>query len=110
MPPIQSVREYMDALRGSFDPSRAAGQSATVQYVFTGTVTGACYLRVTDGALTVGEGQASGPTVTVTSDFATWMRIVNYDHDPLMAWQEGLYTVEGDMEKLIECDAWFPRK
>lgn len=109
MPPIQSVREYVDALRGSFDPSRAVGQTATVQYIFTGAVTGACYMRVVDGALTVGEGQTPNPTVTVTSDFTTWMRVVNYDHDPLLAWQEGLYTVDGSMEQLIECDAWFPR-
>ena len=49
------------------------------------------------------------PTVAVTSDFDVWMRVIAYQHDPLMAYQEGLFTVEGDMEKLLESDTWFRR-
>lgn len=109
MPPIQSLQDYMDALRRSFDATRAAGQRATLQYIFTGSATGACYAVVADGAITVVEGLAPAPTVTVTSDFDVWMRVIAYHHDPLMAYQEGLYTVEGDMETLLESDTWFRR-
>jgi len=106
---IHDLQEYMAALRASFDAGRAGEIRATVQYIFTGAVNGACYASVADGALEVGEGVHPAPTVAVTTDFALWIQIIAYHHDPLMAYQEGLFTVEGDMETLIESDTWFRR-
>jgi hypothetical protein len=45
----------------------------------------------------------------VTTDFDLWLRIVAYHIDPLMAYQEGLFAVEGDVELLLEVDSWFAR-
>jgi putative sterol carrier protein len=109
MPPIQSLQDYMNALRSSFDAPRAAGQRATLQYIFTGSATGACYAVIADGAVTVVDGMATAPSVTVTSDFDVWMRVIAYHNDPLIAYQEGMFAVEGDMEKLLESDTWFRR-
>jgi putative sterol carrier protein len=99
----------MDALRAAFDAERVGETRATVQYLFTGAVTGACYASVADGALLVAEGRHPAPTVAVTTDFELWKQIIAYHHDPLMAYQEGLFTVEGDMETLLESDTWFRR-
>lgn len=109
MPGIHSLQEYVEALRASFDAERAGETRATVQYIFTGAVTGACYASVADGALLVTEGLHPAPTVAVTTDFDLWMQVIAYHRDPLMAYQEGLFTVEGDMETLLESDVWFRR-
>lgn len=109
MSTIHDLPSYMDALRASFDAERASDRNVTLQYVFTGTVTGACYAQIANGALTVAEGRAPAPTVTVTADFELWLRIVNYELDPLMSYQEGLYTIEGHVETLLEADSWFNR-
>ncbi len=100
----------MALARDSFDPERAAGRNVSLQYVFTGSVTGACSIVIRDGILVVAEGHCAAPTATVTSDFDLWLRVVSYDLDPLMAYQDGHFTVDGDLETLLESDAWFRRR
>lgn len=109
MPGIHDLQGYIAALRATFDAERAPQLRMTVQYLFSGAVNGACSASLADGALVVAEGCHPAPTVTVRSDFELWMRIVSYEIEPLMAYQDGLYTVEGDIEALIELDACFRR-
>jgi putative sterol carrier protein len=109
MPAIHDLQGYMDALCASFVAERAAGRSVTLQYIFSGSVTGACYAVIADGAMTVAEGRHPAPTASVMADFDLWLRIIAYHLDPLMAYQEGLFAIEGDMETLLESDAWFRR-
>lgn len=110
MPGISDLQGYMDALKSSFDAECACSRPITVQYRFTGAVNGACHAVVANGALVVAEGIHPAPTVSVTSDFDLWTRIVTYEIEPLMAWQDGLYQIEGDIEALIELDACFRRE
>lgn len=110
MPGISNLQGYMDALKSSFDVECACSRPITVQYRFTGAVNGACHAVMANGALTVAEGIHPSPTVSVTSDFDLWTRIVTYEIEPLMAWQDGLYQIEGDIEALIELDACFRRE
>ena len=109
MPGIYTLQDYMDALRASFVAERAEGSQITLQYVFSGAVTGACYAVITEGAIQVGEGRHPQPTATVLADFDVWRRVIAYHVDPLIAYQDGLFRVEGDIEALIESDAWFQR-
>ncbi|HET9110011.1 MAG TPA: hypothetical protein VFN78_04205 [Ktedonobacterales bacterium] len=108
MPGIHTLQDYMDALRASFVAERAAGRQVTLQYVFSGSVTGECYAAIADGAITVAEGRRPA-TATVFADFDLWLRVIAYHLDPLMAYQEGLYRVTGDIDALIESDTWFQR-
>lgn len=109
MPAIYDLQSYMDALRASFDPERAGDREMTLQYIFTGAVTGACYATIAHGALQVAEGRHPAPTAAVTADFELWTRVIAYHIDPLMAYQEGRFSVEGDMEALLESDVCFRR-
>ncbi|HEX8997380.1 MAG TPA: SCP2 sterol-binding domain-containing protein [Ktedonobacterales bacterium] len=109
MSTMHDLPSYMQALRASFEAERARGRSVTLQYVFTGAVEGACHADIVDGALTVAEGRCASPTATITADFDLWLRVVAYHLDPLLAYQEGLYSIDGDIETLIEADSWFRR-
>lgn len=100
---------YVAALQATFDPLAAAGRGATIQYHFTGRVTGDCYVRVEHGALTASLGAASAPDVAVTADFDLWRQILAHQMDGLMAWQEGRFTATGAIEILMESDLWFRR-
>jgi hypothetical protein len=100
---------YVAAMRATFDPSAAAGRSLTIQYTFTGRVSGVCHARVVNGALAADLGPAAAPDVNVTVDFDLWRRILARQVDGLIAWQEGQYTITGDVEALIESDLWFRR-
>lgn len=104
-----TIELYLNSMRVAFAPERTRGKHAIFQYVFTGSQTGSCYAIVENGTLNVGTGSHPAPTITVTTDFDLWMRIMTYQEDPLLAYQDARYTVAGDVETLLESDSWFPR-
>lgn len=107
--PIHTIDDYLRIVERRFSPEHARGAHAVLFYRFTGRESGECYARVEDGVLTVARGVPADPTVTVEVDFDLWARIVSYEVDGLMAYQEGQYKVTGDIEALIDSDGWFPR-
>jgi putative sterol carrier protein len=107
--PNSDLSRHVAAMRATFDPVAAAGRSLTIQYTFTGRVSGVCYASVTNGALVADLGPAPAPDVAVTADFDLWRRILTHEVDGLIAWQEGQYTVTGDFAVLMESDLWFHR-
>jgi hypothetical protein len=104
-----TIDDYLFAAQSTFTPERARGKHVVIQYEFSGKQTGICHLIIADGSIQAGHGPHPTPTATVATDFSLWMRILAYDLDPLLAYQEGLYTVTGDLETLMEADAWFAR-
>lgn len=106
---IETVEDYLRSMRAAFVPERARGKRAVLQYHFTGRVVGACYAVIDDGTLQTHEGTHPAPTATVEADFDLWLRILAYNVDGLMAYQEGRYRVLGDIETLMESDTWFAR-
>lgn len=104
-----TIEQYMNNMQASFAPERTRGKHVILQYIFTGSQTGSCYAIVDDGTLHVESGEHPTPNTTVATDFDLWMHIMLYQEDPLLAYQAGHYTVTGDIEMLLEADAWFPR-
>jgi hypothetical protein len=107
--PITTIDEYMDAMRQTFVPERARAAHVVLQYHFTGRECGACYAVIADGTIAVARGTHPAPTATVTVDFDLWLRILVYQIDGLLAYQEGRYTITGDIETLMISDTWFKR-
>jgi putative sterol carrier protein len=106
---ITTIDEYLAAMQVAFVPDKARGAHAVLQYHFTGSQSGACYAVIEDGTLQVARGAHPAPSATVTVDFDLWMRILAYEVDGLLAFQDGLYTAEGDVETLMISDTWFRR-
>ena len=106
---ITTIDGYMQAMRASFAPEKAADAHAVLQYQFTGSQNGVCHAVIADGPISVAVGRHSAPTATVTADFDLWMRILAYELDAVLALEGGLYEVEGDLETLMASDLWFQR-
>ena len=106
---ITTIDEYLAAMQVAFAPEKTRGAHAALQYHFTGSQSGACYAVIEDGTLRVARGTHPAPNATVTVDFDLWLRILAYEVDGLLAFQDGLYTAEGDMETLMISDTWFRR-
>ncbi|HEV2405871.1 MAG TPA: hypothetical protein VGR88_10475 [Ktedonobacterales bacterium] len=106
MPTIES---YLRSMERTFSRERAKGKNVALQYTFTGSQQGVCHAVIEDGALYVGMGPHPAPTATVTCDFELWMRIMTYELDGLLAYQDGLFNASGDIEALLESDSWFVR-
>ena len=106
MPTIES---YLRSMERSFASERAQGKRAILQYTFTGSQQGVCHAVIQNGSLCVRIGPHANPTARVTCDFDLWMRIMSYEIDGLLAYQDHLFDVEGDIETLLESDSWFVR-
>lgn len=104
-----TIDDYLRSMEKTFAPERARGKHAVLQYVFSGSQTGACYAVIDDGHLSVAHGQHPAPTATVCCDFGLFLRMLSYEEDALLAYEDGKYRIEGDIETLMESDTWFVR-
>ena len=105
-----TIDDYLHSMQVTFSPERAHGKHAVLQYVFTGSQSGACHAVVDDSILTVARGEHPAPSVVVTVDFDLWMRILAYQEDGWLAYLAGKFNVTGDLELLMESDTWFVRR
>lgn len=105
-----TIEDYLRTMEATFSPVRARGRRAVLQYHFTGSREGDCYAVVEDGTLRVALGEHPAPTAAVVTDFDLWMRILSYEEDALLAYEDGKYTVTGDVETLMDADVWFVRR
>ena len=102
-----TIEEYLRLMEQSFISERTRDKRVVFQYVFSGSNIGVCHAVIDRGTLCTGMGPHPVPTATVCVDFDLWMRILAYQLDGLLAYQDGLYSVAGDVEALMEGDTWF---
>ena len=102
-----SIKEVMDAMPTAFQPDKAAGVNATIQFNFTGDETGNYSVKVGDGKCDVSEGTADSPTVTINSPSEVWLKIMRRELDGATAFMSGQFTFTGDMGVLMQMQNWF---
>jgi len=102
-----SIKDVMDAMPGAFQPDKAAGVNATIQFNFTGDEAGNYAVKVADGKCDVSEGTADSPTVTINSPSDVWLKIMRRELDGATAFMSGQFTFTGDMGVLMQMGGWF---
>ena len=102
-----SIKDVMDGMPGAFQPEKAAGVNATIQFNFTGAEPGIYYARVADGKCEVNEGTADSPTVTINSPSDVWLKVMRRELDGATAFMSGQFTFTGDMGVLMQMGGWF---
>ena len=102
-----SVKEVMEGMPTAFQPDRAAGVNATIQFNFTGAEAGSWAVKVGDGKCEVSEGTADSPTVTINSPSDVWLKITRRELDGATAFMSGQFTFTGDMGVLMQMGSWF---
>ena len=102
-----SIKEVMNGMPGAFQPEKAQGVNATIQFNFTGAEPGNYTARVADGKCDVSEGTAESPTVTINSPSDVWLKIMRRELDGATAFMSGQFTFTGDMGVLMQMGGWF---
>ena len=102
-----SIKEVMDGMPGAFQPEKASGVNAIIQFNFTGTEVGSYSAKVADGKCEVTQGTADSPTVTINAPSDVWLKIMRRELDGATAFMSGQFTFTGDMGVLMQMGSWF---
>lgn len=107
IPVPDSIRQALELAPAAFQPSRAQGVNATIQYKLTGPEPGNWIMKVADGKCTVEEGEIDNPSVTVNAPSDVWLKILRRELDGTAAFMSGQFTFTGDMGVLMQMQTWF---
>ncbi len=94
---MPTVKDTFDAMAGRFQPSKAAGVNATVQYDITGDQGGTWNAVIKDGACQVNSGAAASPNLTITMSSQDWLDMTGGKLSGQMAFMSGKLKLKGDM-------------
>ncbi len=92
-----SVREVFDEIPNHFNADAWGSQNAVLQFNITGDEGGTWTAKIENGNLTVSEGAANGPDMTVTTSDKDMVAMVNGELNAVSAFMQGRVRIDGDM-------------
>jgi multimeric flavodoxin WrbA/putative sterol carrier protein len=107
MPRPDSIDSCIKMMKLGFNSGSANGLEAIIQFNFSGEIQGSCFLSIADGSINGQQGNSNQPDLTVNTPFEAWMDIITGKADGQQMFLDQKYTVEGDLELLMQLDQLF---
>jgi putative sterol carrier protein len=79
-----------------FDPKKAEGINAAIQFDLTGENGGMYWLRIADGQAETNEGTIDNPKMTMRSSADDFYAMMNGGLNPMQAFMTGKIKIQGD--------------
>jgi hypothetical protein len=95
---------FFAGMASRYNPKAIPGMKGVLQFIFD---TGSYYLVIDGDKCTAYAGKHPKPTTTITSPEEVWMKISKGELSGQTSLMEGLYTLEGDMNLLINIGKMF---
>ncbi len=92
-----NLQALMQQAVNAFQPEKAAGVNARVQFHITGNQGGDWVATIQDQKLTVDPGTVQNPNLTLSADTADIFNLVNGKLNPMQAYMQGKVQLQGDM-------------
>ncbi len=92
-----NIQTIMEKIIQSFQPERAAGVDATIQFHLTGDQGGDWYAVIRDKKLAVEQGTIPDPRLSLSANTQDILNVFNGKLNPMMAYMQGKVQVKGDM-------------
>ena len=94
----------------SFNPEKAAGQQAVVQYEISAPDGVHEYaMRIADGRCEIDKGRAESPRVTIRIGLADFLRLITGEANGMQLFMTGKLKVSGDLFFAQTYQSWFDR-
>ncbi len=104
-----TIDEIMQRLPGAFDPARAQGLKANVQFDFSSDGGKKYVVHITDSSCTVEEGEIASPDAALISSQATYLAVAEGRLNVATAFMTGKLKVKGNMQLLMRFQQIFHR-
>jgi putative sterol carrier protein len=105
-----TLRLLLAGMVDAFNPAKAAGQQAVVQYEISAPDGLHPYwMRIADGTCTFEPGTAENPKATVRISMADFLRLIVGTLAPMQALMTGKLKVTGDLFFMQTMQNWFDR-
>ncbi len=92
-----NLQALMQQAINAFQPEKAAGVNAKIQFHITGSQGGDWVATIQNQKLTVEPGTVENPNLTLGADTADIFNLVNGKLNPMQAYMQGKVQVKGDM-------------
>ncbi|OPZ94375.1 MAG: Iron-sulfur flavoprotein [Firmicutes bacterium ADurb.Bin419] len=102
-----SIRDFITMMSLSFNSEAANKENISIQFVFTGQVSGECYINVKEGKFEAAEGTRANPDVTITVPLEMWIEIMHGRLNSQQLLMQGKYSVRGDLAVLVKMGSVF---
>ena len=103
-----SVKEIFDNLCSRFQADKAGSDSAMFRFDLSGDDGGQYWAHINKGTCNSGAGEPPGiPDITVLSSSTDFVRLVNGEIQPMMAFMQGKLKVQGNMSVALKMITWF---
>ena len=101
------IGKLMDRMPEAFQPEKAEGVDAVIQYHLTGEEGGDWIVTIEDGQCTVVEGEAEHPNVTLTADAQDYKDVVLGHSNAMNAFMQGKLKLAGDLNLAMKLPNFF---
>ena len=99
-----------EGMSSAFNPSKAGGQEATVQYEISAPDGTHSYaMRIADGRCEIDKGRAESPRVTLRIGLADFLRLITGAANGMQLFMTGKLKVSGDLFFAQTYQSWFDR-
>jgi putative sterol carrier protein len=102
-----TARDVILRMQKGFQPDKAQGVSATIQYSLTGEGGGDWYMVISEGTCTVHEGKAEKADVTLTMEAQDFVDIITGKLDAMKAFMSGKLKVSGNVMLATRLTSFF---
>jgi putative sterol carrier protein len=91
-----NLQGIMDQIVRRFNPERAAGIDATIQFYISGDQGGDWFAVIRNKELTVAPGTVPNPRLTLKASSQDIINMFNGKLNPMMAYMQGKIQIQGD--------------
>jgi len=102
IPRPDSIESFMLIFPFGLNSEAVGDRKISLQFNFSGEVTGSCYFIIEKGNVSPKEGSRKNPDITIETPFELWMDIITGKADGQQMFMEQKYTVEGDLSLMIQ--------
>ena len=105
-----TARELFETLSDRFRTDQAGNLNATIQFDLDGAGGGAWHIQVANQKLTVFEGQAPNPSLSVDMPASDFVLMMHGQLNPMSEFMSGKLKLRGDMSLAMQLLSWFKPK